>query len=42
MASSSTAVCSSALYALRGTVGGPPMSEINWDSFAPKKVKVFF
>jgi hypothetical protein len=40
MASFSTAVCSSALYAaLRGSVGGPPMSEINWDSFAPKKGK---
>jgi hypothetical protein len=40
MASFSTAVCSSALYvALRGTIGGPPMSEINWGSFAPKKGK---
>ncbi|CAL4888861.1 unnamed protein product [Urochloa decumbens] len=31
------------LYAvLWAPIGGPPLSDINWDSFAPKKVKVFF
>ncbi|CAL4979103.1 unnamed protein product [Urochloa decumbens] len=31
------------LYAaLRTPIGGPPLSEMNWDCFAPKKVKVFF
>ncbi|CAL5015844.1 unnamed protein product [Urochloa decumbens] len=31
------------LYAaLRTPIGGPALSDINWDSFAPKKVQVFF
>ncbi|KAF8694231.1 hypothetical protein HU200_038365 [Digitaria exilis] len=28
--------------ALRTPLGAPPLADINWDSFAPKKVKVFF
>lgn len=42
MASSSPAICTLAIYAaLQGRVSGPPMSELNWEGFAPKKVKVF-
>ncbi|CAL4911160.1 unnamed protein product [Urochloa decumbens] len=28
--------------ALRVPIGGPPLAQMNWDCFAPKKVKVFF
>ncbi|KAK8458202.1 hypothetical protein SEVIR_3G332751v4 [Setaria viridis] len=27
---------------LHTPVGGPPMSDINWDCYAPKKVEIFF
>ncbi|KAF8670386.1 hypothetical protein HU200_050689 [Digitaria exilis] len=27
---------------LRAPVGGPPMARVNWECFAPKKVKIFF
>jgi hypothetical protein len=43
MASSSLAICTLAIYAaLQGRVSGPHMSELNWEGFAPKKVKIFF
>jgi hypothetical protein len=39
----STKVGAGDLYAaLRTPVTTPPLSEMNWDCFAPKKVKVFF
>lgn len=39
----STAVRVSDIYkALWSPVGGPPMADVNWDCFAPKKVKIFF
>nr|CAB3497384.1 unnamed protein product [Digitaria exilis] len=38
----STKVCTGDIYdALRGTIGGPPMADANWNCFAPKKVKIF-
>lgn len=41
-ARSTTVKAGNCYNALRVPVGGPPLTEVNWDCFVPKKVKVFF